>query len=140
ELLRDYFRRHGVGVYADGPGPGDRASVAFENAITAIAPPTPGELAARSTRRLLFYARPEPHAARNMFELGVLGLARAAREGAFAGGWELNGVGSVGRGGRVSLGAGPAVKLLPRVDQADYAQLLRAHDVGLALMYTPHPS
>ncbi len=55
------------------------------------------ELAARTSRRLLFYARPEPHAARNMFELGVLGLARAAREGVFAGGWELNGVGSVGR-------------------------------------------
>ncbi len=32
------------------------------------------------------------------------------------------------------------MKLLPRADQADYARLLRAHDVGLALMYTPHPS
>ena len=28
-------------------------------------------------RRLLFYARPEPHAARNMFEVGVLALSRA---------------------------------------------------------------
>ena len=30
--------------------------------------------------------------------------------------------------------------LLPRSDQASYAALLREHDVGLALMYTPHPS
>ena len=140
ELLRGYFREHAIGAFAAGRQAGERNSLAFENAITQVGPVTAGELAARTSRRLLFYARPEPHAARNMFELGVLGLARAAREGAFAGGWELNGVGSVGRGGRVSLGAGPAVKLLPRVDQADYAQLLRAHDVGLALMYTPHPS
>ena len=33
----------------------------------------------RAQRRLLFYARPEAHAARNMFELGVLALARALR-------------------------------------------------------------
>jgi hypothetical protein len=26
------------------------------------------------------------------------------------------------------------------VSQSDYARLLREHDVGLALMYTPHPS
>ena len=39
--------------------------------------PTAAELAGRSPRRLLFYARPEPHAARNMFELGVLALSRA---------------------------------------------------------------
>ena len=140
ELLRGYFRAHSIGVYAGGADPGDRDSVAFQNAITRVGPVSAGELAARTSRRLLFYARPEPHAARNMFELGVLGLARAARDGVFAGGWELNGVGSVGRGRRISLGAGPAVKLLPRADQADYAQLLRDHDVGVALMYTPHPS
>jgi hypothetical protein len=30
--------------------------------------------------------------------------------------------------------------LLPRYEQAEYAEMLRDHDVGLALMYTPHPS
>ena len=29
---------------------------------------------------------------------------------------------------------------MPRAGQDDYAELLRGHDVGLALMYTPHPS
>src|ERR1019366_874782 len=61
ELLRTYFRRHGIGVYAAGERVGDRASETFQNAITAIPPPTSSELAARSSRRLLFYARPEPH-------------------------------------------------------------------------------
>jgi hypothetical protein len=139
ELLREYFRRHRIGVYAAGPKRGDGMSVAFENAITAVPPPSAGELAVRDGRRLLFYARPEPHAARNMFELAVLALARAAEDGAFAG-WELRGIGTVNASGRLPLGAGATLELVPRAAQGDYARLLREHDVGLALMYTPHPS
>jgi glycosyltransferase involved in cell wall biosynthesis len=140
ELLRDYFRRHGIGVYAAGPQTGDRSSLAFENAITAVEPVAAEELAARRTRRLLFYARPEAHAARNMFELGVLALGRAAERGAFADGWSLHGIGTVRAQRRLDLGGGASLELLPRSGQADYARLLRGHDVGLALMYTPHPS
>jgi hypothetical protein len=139
ELLRDYFRRHGLGVYAAGPAAGDASSVSFQNAITAIEPPAAAQLARRTPRRLLFYARPEPHAARNMFELGVLALDRALAQGAFAG-WELRGIGSLGAQRRVDLGGGASLELLPRADQRAYASVLRQHDVGLALMYTPHPS
>jgi hypothetical protein len=135
DLLREYFRRHRLGVFAEGDGP----SEAFENAITRIEPPAAGELAARRERRLLFYARPEPHAARNMFELGVLALGRALERGAFAG-WTLRGIGTVGARGRLDLGGGDSLELLPRAAQDDYGALLRHHDVGLALMYTPHPS
>ena len=139
ELLRGYFRAHGIGVYESGADAGDEASVSFQNAITAVAPPTADELAARRTRKLLFYARPEAHAARNMFELGVLALIRAAEDGVLQG-FELHGLGTVGGGRRINLGRGAVLSLLPRSDQAAYAQLLRDHDVGLALMYTPHPS
>jgi glycosyltransferase involved in cell wall biosynthesis len=140
ELLRGYFRAHRIGVFAGSVQDGDRDSVAFENAITAVEPPTAEELAARNTRRLLFYARPEPHAARNMFELGMMALERALRDGVFRSGWELNGIGTVQRGGRLALGGGAHLNLTARADQASYARLLREHDVGLALMYTPHPS
>ena len=140
ELLRDYFRRHALGVYAEGVAAGDRDSAAFENAITAIEPPTPDELSSRDTRRLLFYARPEPHAARNMFELGALALSRAVEQGVFGAGWELNGIGTVEGQRRVELGGGATLNLLPRRGQGAYADVLREHDVGLALMYTPHPS
>lgn len=136
ELLRDFFRQRGIGVYARG---GDGDSAAFQNAITAVEPPTTEELAARDTRRLLFYARPEPHAERNMFELGVLALDRALERGAFRG-WELHGIGTVEAGRRVSVGGGAALDMLPRAAQDDYAGVLRDHDVGLALMHTPHPS
>jgi glycosyltransferase involved in cell wall biosynthesis len=140
ELLRTWFRERGLGVYAGGTPAGDAASVAFEHAITDVQPPAVEELAHRRTRRLLFYARPEEHAARNMFELGALALSRALEEGVLRGGWELYGIGTVGAGRTMQLGAGTALELVPRRDQAGYAELLRDHDVGLALMYTPHPS
>ncbi|MDQ6817501.1 MAG: glycosyltransferase [Actinomycetota bacterium] len=141
DMLRGYFRAHEIGVYRAGTTAGDRASAAFENAITPVSAPRIAELENRRPRRLLFYARPEPHAARNMFELGLLALVRALEQGAFVGDWELNGIGTVEPARRISLGGGggAALKLLPRADQQAYANLLREHDVGLALMYTPHP-
>jgi GT2 family glycosyltransferase len=139
ELLRGYFRAHKIGVYAGGDAQGDAASQSFQNAITAVSPPTIGELRTRERPRLLFYARSEPHAARNLFELGVMSLIRAVADGALAG-WEINGIGSLQGGEPVDLGEGALLRLLPRTDQRSYAQVLRDHDVGLALMYTPHPS
>jgi hypothetical protein len=140
-LLQDYFAARGYGVYASGREAGDRDAVAFENAITAVAAPSPDEMAARERRRLLFYARPEPHGARNMFELGFLALRRAVAEGIIGPDWEIVGIGSVeGRDRNLDLGDGRVLRLLSKRDQAGYAELLAAHDVGLALMYTPHPS
>jgi glycosyltransferase involved in cell wall biosynthesis len=140
EFLRDYFRRHEIGVYSGGAGRGDEQSVAFQNAITAVRPPVAAKLARRTTRKLLFYARPEPHASRNMFELGMLALDRVTHEGTLGPGWELHGIGTVNDQRRMNLGSGAVLTLLPRYDQAAYAEMLREHDVGLALMYTPHPS
>ncbi len=140
ELLRGYFRAHRIGVYAKGAEAGDQRSASFQNAITAVDPPTAVELRTRASRRLLFYARPEPHAARNMFELGILALGRALEEGAFRSGWQLRGVGGLARRGRIDLGGDVELELLTRAAQRDYGAMLREHDVGLALMYTPHPS
>jgi hypothetical protein len=137
--LRDYFRRHGIGVYAEGHADGDERSVAFQNAITAIEAPSADELASRGTPRLLFYARPELHAARNMFELGVLALSRALEDGALQQ-FELHGIGTLAGGRRVDLGGGASLELLARSGQGAYGALLREHDIGLSLMYTPHPS
>jgi hypothetical protein len=69
-----------------------------------------------------------------------MALNRAARDGVFGPGWELHGIGTTGAGRRVDLGAGRQLTLLPRAAQDAYADVLRDHDVGLALMYTPHPS
>ena len=46
ELLRDYFRIRGLGVFSEGTEAGERASAAFANAITRVEPPSERELAA----------------------------------------------------------------------------------------------
>src|SRR5205085_4216831 len=67
-------------------------------------------------------------------------LSRTIEEGFFARDWELHGIGSVEVARAVDLGSGRALTLLPRSQQRAYADVLREHDLGLALMYTPHPS
>jgi hypothetical protein len=74
-----------------------------------------------------------------MFELGALALRRAAAAGAFDAGWTLHGIGTTGGAHEVDLG-GITLAMRPRSAQASYAGVLREHDAGLALMYTPHPS
>jgi glycosyltransferase involved in cell wall biosynthesis len=140
ELLRDYFRQCGIGVYGPGAERGERDSVAFANAITPVGPVTEDEIAQRRPRRLLFYARPEAHAARNMFEMGILALSRAIADGTFQDGWEFHGLGAVSEAGWLPLGGGARMMLRPRQSQQEYREFLRGHDVGLSLMYTPHPS
>jgi hypothetical protein len=140
EFLRDYFRRHGLGVFAEGREWGEQRSLAFENTITSVGRITVPDIAGRSPKKLLYYARPEPHAARNMFELGMAALTRAVKGGSFGGDWEFYGIGAVETAGKVPLANGAIMHLLPRQSQETYREVLRAHDLGLSLMYTPHPS
>ena len=140
ELLREFFELHGHGVFAAGGEAGRRDSLSFQNAITPVTAPSAGELAGRRSRRLLFYARPEPHASRNMFELGLMALSTAISRGAFDNGWSFQGIGSVEGWERIQVREGIELELLTRRDQASYASLLEGCDVGLALMLTPHPS
>ncbi len=140
-FLRDYFRRQQIGVYASSPGaPGDAGAASFENAIATFAV-TPEQLTRSGPRRLLFYARPEQHAARNMFELGVLALRAAVADGTLdATGWIVEGIGAGRAFEPVPLGGSCRLTLLPRVTLDEYQTLLPGYDAGLALMLTPHPS
>jgi hypothetical protein len=140
EFLRDYFRQNDLGVFAQGRESGDRLSISFENTITAVGRITIPDIANRSPRKLLYYARPEQHAARNMFELGMAALARAVKDGSFGQGWEFYGIGAVETAGKIPLANGAVMQLLPRQSQETYREVLRGHDLGLSLMYTPHPS
>jgi SAM-dependent methyltransferase/glycosyltransferase involved in cell wall biosynthesis len=136
ELLREYFRQNRLGVFAAPDG----ESISFQNAITDVGPVDPGPWRTRKTRRLLFYARPESHAARNMFELGMLVLNEAIRSGVFSEDWEFSGIGTTASGVELPLVEGRVLRLLPRQSQERYRDVLLDHDVGLGLMYTPHPS
>jgi hypothetical protein len=141
ELLRDFHRHNGIGLFKGGGAAGEQYSVAFANAVVKVVPDEAG-MNGRKKRRLLFYARPEIHAARNLFELGILALARAVRNGAFdAGQWEFYGIGTLKKQ-RIMLDAGRdiAMKLLPKVSLNAYKELLPQFDIGMSLMLSPHPS
>lgn len=142
-LLRDYFRLQGIGVF-DGR-PGENLSAAFENAIVRYdasevdaALNRAPDSAAGGKRKLLFYARPEAHATRNMFEVAFLALARAIEAGVFDDGWEFHGIGS--GHGDIDLPRGHRLKMLGKFGLDEYREALLRYDVGLSLMYTPHPS
>jgi hypothetical protein len=140
ELLRDYFRKNALGGYAAGTDFGDRTSIAFENAITPVGRVSAADLAHRTPRKVLFYARPEAHNARNLFDIGVMALAEAVRAGVFRGEWEFYGIGTSSLPAPVALADGAVLNVLPRQGLGAYAATLKQHDVGLSLMYTPHPS
>ncbi len=144
-LLRDYFRNHHAGVYRRGTACGDASSVVFSNAIAAGAPEHLRTLAGRTRlpgekRKFLFYARPEEHAQRNMFELGILALRQAMREGALdPREWVFEGIGTLAEPFSVPL---PGAKMLvrPRMEMKQYIDYLAGFDAGMSLMDTPHPS
>jgi hypothetical protein len=139
EFLREFSREHGIGVYSAADGSGDANSISFQNAIGPYAISLE-RLRHRSNRRLLFYARPERHAARNLFELGVIALSEAVAEGLFdTTKWQFDGIGTL-HGRTLGLADRIPLTLLPRVTLEEYIELLPSYDLGLSLMLSPHPS
>ncbi len=139
--MANYFRSKQLGVFGRRQGEDLEASyVAFQHALTPTKPPSIEQLAARKTRRLLFYGRPEGHARRNIFEIGILGLKAAIAQGVFEGDWEFHGVGTLGPEYEVDLGHGRVMKLSGTLPQSDYGAALGEFDIGLSLMLAPHPS
>lgn len=98
----------------------------------------PQQRAQDGPRTLLVYARPLS-APRNLFELAVAALQLALRRGAFDGGpWQFLGMGE--RFAPVALDARRSLRALPWMGYAEYAAQLRAADILLSLMLSPHPS
>jgi hypothetical protein len=146
-MLRDYFRQHRIGVYAEettAEAAAERAEtspIVIRNAVSSFEIDEK-ELRERKRRRFLFYARPEQHYfARNMFELGTLALRAALAEGHFdSGRWDFHGIGAVDAYRSVPLYADTELKMLPRLSLQEYRRVLPTYDLGLSLMLTPHPS
>lgn len=130
-MLLAHLRATGTGRFADPSTP----AVAFMPAVDrgVFAPRTER---AYGPRRLVFYARPRH--ARNLFELGLAALRRAAEVGVFdSDDWEFLAIGepiadlAIGRG---------TLRATPWLDYRAYAAFLRSADVLLSLMLSPHTS
>jgi len=137
KLLKEYFELNQLGVYADGKGKDSEKGAIFENAITTF-DLSSKTLKKRAYKRVLFYARPEPHASRNMFETGVLALKAAIKKEIFDDSWELWAAGTAYGG--IPLGKGQQLKMIGKLSLEAYQKTLPEFDLGLSLMYTPHPS
>ncbi len=139
EFLRRHFEHQRLGVYGGGRSIGDESSVVFEHALAVPQPPTEEDLQRPGTKRLLVYARPEQHAARNLFAVVLLGLRKAVADGVFGPEWTIDGVGSLTTTADIDLGNGHTLKLRPRLALGSYAESLREYDAGLSMQYAPHP-
>lgn len=140
EFLQDYSRQKRIGVFAESLEEGENNSTYFRNAIGASAP-TLEEIASRKKKTLLFYARPEGHAERNIFVLGAIALREAIREGHFdPAQWNFLGIGSTGGNSKLPLVNDVELTMLSKVSLEEYYEIIKGCDLGLSLMLTPHPS
>jgi hypothetical protein len=136
-LLKEYFKAHRLGVFAHGAR-GD--FLVFRHALANVSPDPVVMRDRLNHRRLICYARPERHAGRNLFEICILALRAALREQIFPGNWAFHGIGSLGREYEVDLDGEHTMTIASRIAQDRYENLLRSFDVGLSLMWAPHPS
>ena len=137
-LLR-FFRGHGVGPFASSAERSDGFHV-FEHRINRLHGQTADEMRARQARILVAYARPEMHAGRNLFEMIVIALERLCDEGAFGPEWSFVGLGALTRIDPVRLGPKHVLRMVMKMDEADYRSFMGQVDIGLSLMCAPHPS
>lgn len=127
--LRDHLITEGMeGIAAN--------SIAFEPAFPSTSY-HPGPRAAGAARRFFFYARPENP--RNLFLRGAEVLAAAIERGVLRPeDWIFHIVGK--NVPRIKFPSGVRVEFVEALPWPEYAALIRSIDVGLSLMYTPHPS
>jgi hypothetical protein len=137
--LKDYFQHHRLGIFSGDRQPSRRRDFAvFEHVLTNLRAPTLADLKGRPSRTLVFYARPEVHAKRNLFPLALLALEEMAQQGSFVGPWEFHGVGALAEA-TIPLGRGHKLNLHAKMTEAEYDAFMHKVDVGLSLMYAPHP-
>ncbi len=136
-ILRDYFAANRIGLFEEDGG--EARSAVFSNAIQRFSP-NRAQLE-RLSRRILFYARPEDHAARNLFEMGLAALVQLFSDPAIAAaGWTAHGIGSIATAHRLELAPRIFLQMVPKTSLQGYIDMLPEFDVGLSLMLTPHPS
>ena len=137
--LKDYFQHHRLGIFSGDRQPSARRDFAvFDHVLTKLSAPSLADLKSRPSRTLIFYARPESHAKRNLFPLALIALEEMAQQGSFIGSWEFHGVGALTEM-TMPLGCGHQLNVHAKMTEAEYIAFMHKVDIGLSLMYAPHP-
>jgi len=138
--LHEYFRTHGVGIFGNAQEPIEgRDFAVFEHRINRLPSQTVASMASRNRRVLALYARPEKHAARNLFEMALIALQNLCRAGVFGTEWSFVGLGALSDLDPIELGRGHRLVVYKRTSEEEYIDLVGSLDIGLSLMYAPHP-
>lgn len=137
--LLNYFASKQVGVFNSNQQ-GDYCF--FKHAISEVKPPNLDEIKKRKKRKVLLYARPESHAGRNLFEVTILALKEAIKQNVFElNDWEFFGIGSLGDiKTELMLTDDVELQLIQKMPYSEYINALSQYDIGISLMYAPHPS
>ncbi len=140
-FLLAYLERHGIGIFrhAMPPQPG-RDYLVFEHKVNRLPAQSEAAMAARQDRVLAVYARPEAHAGRNLFEMVLIALQDLCAQGLFGPEWSFVGVGALSRIPPVPLGGGHELVLKQKLPEDQYRRMMGSMDIGISLMYAPHPS
>ena len=127
EILFSHLRSEGMA-----PG-----GVAFEPAFPTIAHYSERQTEERRRRRFFFYAR--PNKVKNLYWRGVAAIASAVEEGVLEPkNWDLYFVGKDAP--ELVLPGGVRPRIMNDAPRDEYMKTVRRMDVGLSLIYTPHPS
>ncbi|MEM1725389.1 MAG: hypothetical protein QXW71_06450, partial [Thermoplasmata archaeon] len=134
--LYDYFKNYKIGPFRKTEV--KAKTFYFDCPITQVEKPNLNDLMNRKSKRLLFYARPEAHAERNLFEMGIVSLKMAINKGYFDSNWSFHGIGSA-KDYKIELSRGYVMDIKSKMDLETYKKTLKDYDIGLFLMYAPHP-
>ncbi|GEO99590.1 rhamnosyltransferase WsaF family glycosyltransferase [Methylobacterium haplocladii] len=137
-FLTNFFRGHGIGAFETAEAAEGRDFHVFEHVPTRLkTQPLSGR---KTSWTLAFYARPEMHAARNLFELGYLALRRLCADGVFDASWQFFGLGGLTEDHELPLGGGHSLQMRQKMPLDMYETFMNNIDIGLSLMFAPHPS
>ncbi|MEW5057693.1 MAG: hypothetical protein RPR97_10825 [Colwellia sp.] len=137
--LVNYFESKKIGVFNSKQ---QGSHCFFKHAISEVKPPNIDEIKQRKQKKILLYARPESHAGRNMFEVTILALKEAIKQNVFElSDWTFFGIGSLEAiKSKLMLADDVELQLLQKMPYSEYISSLNQYDIGISLMYAPHPS
>ncbi len=140
-VLKRYFVEQRVGLFKAAPEAEAGPDFAvFEHVVNRLPTQSALQMRARDTRTLALYARPEGHAGRNLYELAELALKQLCGQGLFDNRWRFVGLGCLAPLPPVELGGGHVLEFMQKMGEETYAGFMRGLDIGVSLMYAPHPS
>lgn len=140
-FLLSYFIDNKIGAFSGDRTPRAIADYAvFEHKINCLVPQTAASMRDRASKVMAIYARPEAHAARNLFELILIALKRLCAAGKFGPEWSFIGMGALTKMPPIPLGGGHELQMRQKMSEEEYRTVMSAMDIGVSLMYAPHPS